>query len=59
VTAARTGAVSEDAGESAPDVCEHADRATSALDMQSQAMPVRIEVIGEPWGEKTVCVQTS
>jgi len=54
VSEARTGAVSEDDGESAPDVCEHADRDTSALDMHSHAIPVRIEVIWKPWGEKTV-----
>jgi len=45
VTAASTGAVCELAGESALEVCEQAERATSALETQSQAIAVRVEVM--------------
>jgi len=59
VTADWMGAVSDDAGESALDVCEHADSAMSAPEMQIRATPVRIEVMWKSWGEKTVGINPS
>jgi len=50
VSVAARGAVCELAGESALEVCEQAERPTSALDIQSQAIAVRVEVMWEALG---------